>query len=142
MMPGDVRYDRQRLIELLQRDSLKRGTFTLASGRTSHYYVDGRKVTLSLVRHLIQEELARILDERGEDRFEGGHFPLAARLFDQLVASDGLEQFFTLKAYPLLDDASEITDVAEERGNEPIASALQRDPGEVAEEAISALMTN
>ena len=25
----------------------KRGTFTLASGRTSHYYVDGRKVTLS-----------------------------------------------------------------------------------------------
>jgi orotate phosphoribosyltransferase len=47
MTPGDVRYDRQRLIELLQRDSLRRGTFTLASGRTSHYYVDGRKVTLS-----------------------------------------------------------------------------------------------
>jgi orotate phosphoribosyltransferase len=31
----------------LQREALKRGTFTLASGRTSHYYVDGRKVTLS-----------------------------------------------------------------------------------------------
>jgi orotate phosphoribosyltransferase len=42
-----VRYQRERLIELLQRDALKRGTFTLASGRTSHYYVDGRKVTLS-----------------------------------------------------------------------------------------------
>ena len=42
-----VRYDRQRLIELLQRDVLKRGTFTLASGRSSHYYVDGRKITLS-----------------------------------------------------------------------------------------------
>src|SRR5271170_7672642 len=42
-----VRYERQRLIEILQRDALKRGTFTLASGRTSHYYVDGRKVTLS-----------------------------------------------------------------------------------------------
>ena len=42
-----VRYDRERLIELLQRDALKRGTFTLASGRTSHYYVDGRKLTLS-----------------------------------------------------------------------------------------------
>jgi orotate phosphoribosyltransferase len=42
-----VRYERGRLIELLQRDALKRGTFTLASGRTSHYYVDGRKVTLS-----------------------------------------------------------------------------------------------
>jgi len=42
-----VTYDRQRLIALLERDALKRGTFTLASGRTSHYYVDGRKLTLS-----------------------------------------------------------------------------------------------
>jgi orotate phosphoribosyltransferase len=42
-----VRFERQRLIEILQRDALKQGTFTLASGRTSHYYVDGRKVTLS-----------------------------------------------------------------------------------------------
>ena len=40
-------FDRARLIELLRRDALKTGTFTLASGRTSHYYVDGRKVTLS-----------------------------------------------------------------------------------------------
>ncbi|WP_422925153.1 orotate phosphoribosyltransferase [Singulisphaera sp. PoT] len=40
-------FDRARLIELLKRDSLKLGTFTLASGRQSHYYVDGRKVTLS-----------------------------------------------------------------------------------------------
>src|SRR6478752_4143695 len=35
------------LIALLKRDALRTGTFTLASGRTSHYYVDGRKVTLS-----------------------------------------------------------------------------------------------
>jgi orotate phosphoribosyltransferase len=35
------------LIELLKRDALRTGTFTLASGRSSHYYVDGRKVTLS-----------------------------------------------------------------------------------------------
>jgi orotate phosphoribosyltransferase len=39
--------DRERLIALLARDALRTGTFTLASGRTSHYYVDGRKVTLS-----------------------------------------------------------------------------------------------
>jgi len=38
---------RGRLIALLQRDALRTGSFTLASGRTSHYYVDGRKVTLS-----------------------------------------------------------------------------------------------
>ncbi len=42
-----VSYERHRLIELLQRDALRRGNFTLASGRISHYYVDGRKVTLS-----------------------------------------------------------------------------------------------
>jgi orotate phosphoribosyltransferase len=40
-------YDRERLVALLKRDALRTGTFTLASGRTSHYYVDGRKVTLS-----------------------------------------------------------------------------------------------
>lgn len=38
---------RSRLIALLTRDALRTGTFTLASGRTSHFYVDGRKVTLS-----------------------------------------------------------------------------------------------
>jgi orotate phosphoribosyltransferase len=42
-----VSYQRERLIDLLVREGLKRGSFTLASGRTSHYYVDGRKVTLS-----------------------------------------------------------------------------------------------
>jgi orotate phosphoribosyltransferase len=40
-------FDRNRLIALLKRDALRTGTFTLASGRTSHYYVDGRTVTLS-----------------------------------------------------------------------------------------------
>jgi orotate phosphoribosyltransferase len=45
MIPGV--YDRQKLIGLLQRDALRTGAFTLASGRKSHYYVDGRAVTLS-----------------------------------------------------------------------------------------------
>lgn len=36
-----------RLVELLKRDALRTGLFTLASGRKSHYYVDGRTVTLS-----------------------------------------------------------------------------------------------
>ncbi|OJW04197.1 MAG: orotate phosphoribosyltransferase [Planctomycetales bacterium 71-10] len=38
---------RDALVELLKRDSLRLGQFTLASGRSSHYYIDGRKVTLS-----------------------------------------------------------------------------------------------
>jgi orotate phosphoribosyltransferase len=43
----DAGYDRGRLIDLLRREALRLGSFTLASGRTSHYYVDGRRVTLS-----------------------------------------------------------------------------------------------
>jgi orotate phosphoribosyltransferase len=38
---------RSRLIELLRQQALRLGSFTLASGRSSHYYIDGRKVTLS-----------------------------------------------------------------------------------------------
>lgn len=40
-------FDKAKLVALLQRDALRVGQFTLASGRSSHYYVDGRKVTLS-----------------------------------------------------------------------------------------------
>ena len=64
---------------------------------------DGRKVTLPLVRQFIGEELERIRTERGNNRFDGGHFQEATRLFDQLVASESLEEFLTLKAYELLD---------------------------------------
>jgi orotate phosphoribosyltransferase len=39
--------EQERLIELLKRDALRLGAFTLASGRSSHYYIDGRKITLS-----------------------------------------------------------------------------------------------
>ncbi len=39
-------YDRQRLIELFRRHALKFGDFTLASGRKSTYYLDGRLITL------------------------------------------------------------------------------------------------
>src|SRR5271157_232421 len=37
---------RAQLVDLLKRDALQLGTFTLASGRSSHYYIDGRRVTL------------------------------------------------------------------------------------------------
>jgi orotate phosphoribosyltransferase len=47
MDPGWGPEHRQRLIALLKRDALKVGSFTLASGKSSHYYIDGRKVTLS-----------------------------------------------------------------------------------------------
>jgi malate synthase len=68
--------------------------------------VDGRKVTLPLVRQLIGEELDRIRAERGSARFEAGHFQVARRLFDDLASSPELDDFLTLKAYELLDKVS------------------------------------
>ncbi|MEA2632382.1 MAG: orotate phosphoribosyltransferase [Chloroflexota bacterium] len=66
-------YDRSRLIALLKRDALKTGSFTLASGRSSHYYVDGRKVTLSAEgAALIGAGVLDLLDERPEVEAVGG----------------------------------------------------------------------
>jgi orotate phosphoribosyltransferase len=42
-----VVYDRQRLIELIKRDAVQFGDFTLASGKKSSFYIDCRRVTLS-----------------------------------------------------------------------------------------------
>ena len=64
MESGLIQYKREALIDLLGREALRQGTFTLASGRTSHYYVDGRKVTLSarggaLVAAGVLEQIAK-----------------------------------------------------------------------------------
>jgi malate synthase len=64
---------------------------------------DGRKVTLPLVRQFVEQELERIKGERGTERFNEGHFREATQLFDDLVASETLEEFLTLKAYEMLD---------------------------------------
>lgn len=42
-----TKFERGRLIGILKRDAVRLGQFTLVSGRQSHYYVDGRKVTLA-----------------------------------------------------------------------------------------------
>jgi orotate phosphoribosyltransferase len=39
-------YDRQRLMTLLRERALKFGDFTLASGKKSTYYLDGKQITL------------------------------------------------------------------------------------------------
>ena len=64
---------------------------------------DGRKVTRPLVHELVRQELERIRSERGNERFERGHFRAATQLFEELVTNESLEEFLTLKAYQLLD---------------------------------------
>lgn len=39
-------YDKQELIKLFEAKALKRGDFTLVSGKKSSYYLDGKQVTL------------------------------------------------------------------------------------------------
>jgi len=46
-MLGDTMDERARLIEILNERSCRVGTFTLSSGKTSDFYVDGRQTTLN-----------------------------------------------------------------------------------------------
>jgi orotate phosphoribosyltransferase len=39
-------YNKERLVDFIRQKALKRGDFTLASGRKSTYYLDGKQVTL------------------------------------------------------------------------------------------------
>ncbi len=63
---------------------------------------DGRKVTLDLVREMTKEELAKIRDAIGAERYDSGKFDEAAKLFDDFVANDELAEFLTLAAYEQL----------------------------------------
>ncbi|MBI4564963.1 MAG: orotate phosphoribosyltransferase [Planctomycetes bacterium] len=61
--PLDLAAARRRLLGLIREKALRRGTFTLASGKTSDYYLDCRLVTLDpeglyLMSRLILHDLA------------------------------------------------------------------------------------
>ena len=60
---------------------------------------DGRKITLDLFREMLKEEMLKIREELGEERFTSGRFELAEKLFDDIIAGDTLEEFLTLSAY-------------------------------------------
>jgi malate synthase len=64
---------------------------------------DGRTIDKPLFRKMFTEEMSRVEDEVGQQRFSGGQFELAARLFQEIVEQPQLEEFLTLRAYPYLD---------------------------------------
>ena len=43
---ADANPNLKPLIDLMEREALQRGTFTLASGKTANYYLDCRRITL------------------------------------------------------------------------------------------------
>jgi malate synthase len=64
---------------------------------------DGRAVTPDLIRQTIAGQLGHIRGLLGEKRFEGGKFPLAAKLFEEMMLSEKLPEFLTLAAYQQID---------------------------------------
>lgn len=64
---------------------------------------DGRIVTRELVRRVVDEEMGRLPDEVGPERFAAGRFDEARSLFERLCCSERLEEFLTIPAYGLLE---------------------------------------
>jgi malate synthase len=64
---------------------------------------DGRKVTAELVQQLITEELQKIKDSVGEQRYQGGKYQQATELFTKLILDDDFVDFLTLPGYQYLD---------------------------------------
>ncbi|GAX89038.1 malate synthase A [Effusibacillus lacus] len=63
---------------------------------------DGRKVTVELFEQLLQEELQKIRNTIGEERYNAGKFEQATQLFRQMSTSKEYAEFLTLPAYEFL----------------------------------------
>ncbi|WCK55219.1 malate synthase A [Aneurinibacillus sp. Ricciae_BoGa-3] len=60
---------------------------------------DGRKVTAQLFDQILKEELDKIEEVIGEERYHSGKYQLASELFSQLILDDKFENFLTLPGY-------------------------------------------
>ena len=63
---------------------------------------DGQAVTQELFARVVEEEMARVRREVGEDRFRSGRFDDARALFVKLSTADDFAEFLTLPAYEVL----------------------------------------
>lgn len=63
---------------------------------------DGRKFTLELYKDLLKQEIEKIKNMLGEERFSQGRFDEGIELFDSFVISEIYQEFLTLKAYEIL----------------------------------------
>ena len=70
---------------------------------------DGRKITKDMFRKMLPEELARVRRELGETAWLAGRYEDAAKLFDEITASDDYVEFLTLPGYHLLAEGLEAT---------------------------------
>jgi malate synthase len=64
---------------------------------------DGRTVTADLVREILDEEMAKIHEEVGDEVWAEGQPDRTREVFERVALSDELEEFLTLIAYQYLD---------------------------------------
>jgi len=64
----------------------------------------GRTLTTSMYEQFLKEEISKIKEYIGLEKFESGKFQEAINLFDSLVRKDEFEEFLTLSAYKLLNN--------------------------------------
>ncbi len=63
---------RRKLLELLKKEALRKGDFTLSSGKKSSYYLDGRVITLTPEgAYLTAKIILGIIREKGIQAFGG-----------------------------------------------------------------------
>lgn len=60
---------------------------------------NGKVCSAELYKTYIPEELAKIKEYVGEERYAKGKFELATQLFTEMILSETLDEFLTLKAY-------------------------------------------
>lgn len=99
-------FDRKRLIELIKRDALQFGDFTLASGKKASYYLDCRKLTLdSEGANVIA---AGILDQLGENLPDAvGGMAIGADPITAAVITCAWQQSKPLKGFIVRKEAKE-----------------------------------
>jgi malate synthase len=64
---------------------------------------DGRAVTADLVRRATGEELEKLREELGADRFDAARFKAASEIFERMMTSADFPDFLTLLAYDRID---------------------------------------
>ncbi|QBD81468.1 malate synthase A [Ktedonosporobacter rubrisoli] len=63
---------------------------------------DGRKVTIELIRQLMTDELAKLKNALGEQRYAQSKFSIASKILDEIITNDQFVEFLTLPAYRYL----------------------------------------
>ena len=99
-------YDRQRLKELILRDALQFGDFTLASGKKASYYLDCRKLTLEgEAANLVAAGVLEKLSENVPDCVGG--MAIGADPITAAVITCGWQQGIALQGFIVRKEAKE-----------------------------------